>query len=60
MWRKTQGRLGRSWGCPALRSGIARELIDTVKGDGLLFAYYPDPEWLQSSRYLNDCADHAS
>jgi hypothetical protein len=57
---RTQGRLGRSWGCPALRSGIAREVIDTVKGDGLVFAYYPDPEWLQSSRYLNDCADHAS
>jgi hypothetical protein len=52
---RAQGRLGRSWGCPALRSGVARELIDTVKGSGLLFAYYPDQEWLQSSKYLGDC-----
>ena len=29
---KPQGRLGRSWGCPALRDGVAREVIDTVEG----------------------------
>jgi hypothetical protein len=51
-----QGRLGRSWGCPALRLGIAREVIDTIKGNGLLFAYYPDGKWLESSRFLGDCA----
>jgi hypothetical protein len=49
---RAQGRLGRSWGCPALRAGIARELIDTVRGGSLVFAYYPDPAWLASSRYL--------
>lgn len=50
---RTQGRLGRSWGCPALRAGIAREVIDTVKGGtGLVFAYYPDPAWLASSKFL--------
>ena len=49
---RAQGRLGRSWGCPALREGIAREVIDTVKGRGLIFAYYPDPAWLASSKYL--------
>jgi hypothetical protein len=53
---RAQGRLGRSWGCPALREGIAREVIDRVKGSGLLFSYYPDPKWLESSRYLGDCA----
>lgn len=53
---RAQGRLGRSWGCPALREGIARQVIDTVKGTGLVFAYYPDPTWLESSRYLGDCA----
>ena len=52
---RAQGRLGRSWGCPALREGIAREVIDTVKGRGLLFAYYPDPAWLAASKYLGDC-----
>ena len=53
---RLQGRLGRSWGCPALREGVARKVIDTVKGDGLLFAYYPDQEWLRASKYLGDCA----
>ena len=26
------GRLGRSWGCPAVRLDVARTLIDTIKG----------------------------
>lgn len=46
---RRQGRLGRSWGCPAVRAGVARELIDTLKGGQLLFAYYPDPAWLRTS-----------
>ena len=55
-----QGRLGRSLGCPALREGIAREVIDTVKGRGLVFAYYPDPAWLAASKYLGDCGEAAT
>jgi hypothetical protein len=50
---RAHGRLGRSWGCPALRDGIVREVIDRVKGGGLLFVYYPDREWLDSSKYLS-------
>jgi hypothetical protein len=53
---RAQGRLGRSWGCPALRESVAREVIDVVKGSGLLFAYYPDPQWLSASRFLGDCS----
>ena len=53
---KSAGRLGRSWGCPAVRAGIAHELIDRVKGGSLVFSYYPDQKWLGSSRYLGDCA----
>jgi hypothetical protein len=49
------GRLGRSHGCPAVREAIAHELIDRVKGGGLLFAYYPDPAWLNHSKYLTSC-----
>lgn len=52
---RTQGRLGRSWGCPALREGVAHELIDRVKGSGLVFAYYPDPKWLASSQFFGNC-----
>lgn len=53
---QAQGRLGRSWGCPALREGVAREVIDRVKGGNLVFAYYPDAQWLKTSQYLGDCA----
>jgi hypothetical protein len=38
---KVTGYLGRSLGCPAVRPQIARALIDTVKGGGLLYAYGP-------------------
>lgn len=49
------GRLGRSWGCPALRSAIARQVIDTIRDGGAIFSYYPDPNWLRASRFLNAC-----
>jgi hypothetical protein len=49
---KAQGYLGRSLGCPAVRPEISRQVIDSVKGGGLLFAYYPDPRWLETSKYL--------
>jgi L,D-transpeptidase-like protein len=53
---RAQGRLGRSWGCPAVRESVAHELIDAVKGSGLVFAYYPDPKWLATSQFLGNCA----
>ena len=46
------GRLGRSWGCPAVRQEVARTVIDTLKGGALLFAYYPDRKWLDESPML--------
>jgi hypothetical protein len=48
-----QGRLGRSWGCPALREAVAHDVIDTVRGGGVIFSYYPDQKWLTTSRFLN-------
>jgi len=33
------GRLGRSWGCPAVRLDIARTLIDLIKGGTVVYAY---------------------
>ncbi len=38
------GRLGRSWGCPAVRPQISRALIDTVKNGSVLFVYHPKLE----------------
>lgn len=53
-----QGRLGRSWGCPALREAVARQVIDLVRDGGVIFAYYPDQTWLRESRFLN--CEHAA
>jgi hypothetical protein len=52
------GRLGRSWGCPAVREEVARGMIDTLKGGALLFAYYPDDKWLSGSTFFK-CGDAA-
>ena len=49
---QANGRLGRSHGCPAIRPEIAREMIDRIKGRGLVFAYYPD-QGLQKSKFLS-------
>ena len=46
------GRLGRSWGCPAVRPSFAKRLIDTIKGGSLIVAYYPDADWLARSAFL--------
>ncbi len=40
------GRAGRSWGCPALRQAVARDMIDVLKGGNLLFSYADDAEFL--------------
>lgn len=55
---RAQGRLGRSLGCPAVRPAIARDLIDRIRGGSLVFAYYPDTDWLAQSRLLEgSCGD---
>ena len=51
---KATGRLGRSWGCPAVSATVAKQLIDRVKGGGLVFAYYPDAR-LKTSKHLGGC-----
>lgn len=52
---QSQGRLGRSWGCPAVRAGVAHKLIDAIADRSVVFAYYPDPAWLQASKLLGNC-----
>ena len=49
------GRLGRSWGCPALASEVAERVIERIRGGTPLFAYYPDPSWLAHSPFLGAC-----
>jgi len=49
------GRLGRSWGCPALPRGVAQRVIDRIRGGTPVFAYYPDRGWLDHSTFLGSC-----
>lgn len=46
------GRIGRSWGCPALSKQVAGKVIDTIKGGSLVFSYFPDQDWLQHSKFV--------
>ena len=53
---RKQGRLGRSWGCPAVRPEVARQVIDSLKNGQMIFAYYPDTNWLAKSPFIK-CRD---
>ena len=45
-------RLGRSYGCPAVRQEIKEPLITTIKDGSCLFSYYPSADYLTSSALL--------
>ena len=49
---RQMGRLGRSWGCPALRAAVAKPIIDVMKDGQFVFSYYPDQQWLTRSALL--------
>lgn len=48
-----QGRLGRSWGCPAVAPELAQPIINTIKGGTCLFIYYPSKTYLKTAYWLN-------
>lgn len=50
---KKYGRLGRSYGCPALPPELNKEIIEAIKGGTCLFIYNPDNNYLCSSALLN-------
>ncbi len=49
---KKYGRVGRSWGCPTVPVQLTKPIIDTIKENSLLVAYYPN-DWLQKSKFTN-------
>ena len=52
---RAQDRMvGRSWGCPAVRPGVANILIDAIKEGSVLWIYYPHDEWLGESEFLDE------
>lgn len=48
---KKNGRLGRSWGCPAIDAKVNADVIKLIKHGSVVFSYYPDKTWLASSEY---------
>jgi hypothetical protein len=46
------GRIGRSWGCPAVPLKYTKQIINTIKGGSIIFAYYPHKKWLNNSQFL--------
>lgn len=47
------GRLGRSYGCPAVPTKVSKEIINKIKGQSVLFIYHPNKNYLENSKYLN-------
>jgi hypothetical protein len=54
------GKLGRSWGCPAVDRAVLPQILRHIKEGTALFAYYPDPRWLRHSRFLRCGANLAA
>ncbi len=46
------GRLGRSYGCPALPRSVNKPIIDTIKDGSLLFIYAENEEYLAQSKVV--------
>jgi hypothetical protein len=48
----SNGRLGRSQGCPALPDELNEKIIHTIKGGTVLFIYSPNYNYLKHSKFL--------
>lgn len=46
------GRLGRSWGCPALPPDLTQDIIQKIKNGSVLFIYANDDDYLSNSKFL--------
>jgi hypothetical protein len=49
---KENGRLGRSWGCPALPPDVTQDIIQKIKNGSVLFIYGDDDDYLSNSKLL--------
>jgi len=50
---RSQGYIGRSWGCPALPENMYKPIINKIKDGTCLFIYSPDKTYLKRSKIIN-------
>lgn len=49
---KKYGRVGRTWGCPAVPTSLTTKVVNIIRNGSVLIVYYPDKKWLSNSTYL--------
>jgi hypothetical protein len=49
---RDHGRLGRSWGCPAVRPAVSDAVVRDLADGALLLAWSPNPAWQAGSALL--------
>lgn len=50
---QAQGRIGRSWGCPAVNNRLAPEIINAIRGGTALYIFYPNKQYMKTAYWLN-------
>lgn len=50
---KNYGRLGRSQGCPAVPRADTEKVINTIKGESVVYIHKNDKDYLEKSTYIN-------
>lgn len=50
---KKYGRLGRSWGCPALPSETSKVIIDKISNGSCIFIYGDDEYYKENSNFIS-------
>lgn len=50
---KKHGRLGRSWGCPAVPVKLSKKIIDLISNGSCLFIYANDQNYIKKSEFIN-------
>lgn len=48
----SNGRLGRSLGCPALPSSVSKPIIDTIKDGSVIYIHVTNPEYTNKSFFV--------
>lgn len=54
--RARLGTMGRTQGCPAVSTAAAREIIPLIEGGSVVYVWYPDPDYLARSGYVDPVA----